>query len=163
MTPSLRPLRIGELARLVGLSPDTLRHYERLGLLLGVRRTRGGFREFDADAAGRVRTIQAALALGFSLRELAELLRQRAAGKPPCRKARAIAARRLHELDEELTRLNALRAALGEIVSEWDAQLARTAEGTPARLLDSLPDRLDRQLAREAGRSRRATHRKRGV
>lgn len=143
-------LRIGELARQVGLSVDTLRHYERLGLLVAPRRTAGGFREFEPDAVRRVRTIQAALDLGFSLREIAVLLRQRAAGRPPCRKARALAVRKLDELDRQLAQLGALRGALAEIIRDWDAQLARTRDGTPAYLLDSLPERLEHQLARRA-------------
>lgn len=133
-------LRIGALASQLGLSPDTLRHYERLGLLTCARRTSGGFRLYAPAAIRRVRTIQAALALGFSLREIATLLRARASGRPPCRDARRIAAERLSEVERELARLSVLRDALHDAIERWDERLAHTREGEPAYLLDSLAD-----------------------
>src|ERR1051325_10149499 len=75
-------LRIGELARLNSLSPDTLRHYERLGLLSAAR-TPGRFREYGRDAVHRIRVIQAALAIGFTLAELSGIRAERAAGRAP--------------------------------------------------------------------------------
>jgi DNA-binding transcriptional MerR regulator len=135
-----RLLRIGELARESKLSPDTLRHYERLGILSPAGRTAGGFRTYAADALRRVRTIQAALALGFKLREIALLLRARAAGRPPCRSARRIAAERLCDIEAELERLQTLRDVLRSVVERWDERLLQTAEGEPALLLESLAD-----------------------
>lgn len=133
-------MRIGELAVRSGLSPDTLRHYERLGLLACAERTTGGFRLYASDALRRVQTIQGALALGFKLRELATLLRARASGRPPCRAARRIAGERLEEVERELVRLSQLRDALRTAVEHWDERLLQTADGEPARLLDSLAD-----------------------
>ncbi|HMJ13483.1 MAG TPA: heavy metal-responsive transcriptional regulator [Polyangiaceae bacterium] len=133
-------LRIGELARAVGLSPDTLRHYERLGLLAHVGRTAGGFRQYPPQALRRVRTIQAALEIGFSLQDLAGLFRARAAGRPPCREARRLAGTKLAELNQELARLAALRAELERVIERWDDQLARSKPGTPALLLETLAD-----------------------
>jgi MerR family transcriptional regulator, copper efflux regulator len=139
-TAAVSLMRIGELARQLSLSPDTLRHYERLGLLACARRTPGGFRLYAPDALRRVRTIQAALALGFSLRELATLLRARASGKPPCRNVRRIASERLNDVERELERLGQLRDALREVIEGWDVRLAGIREGEPAFLLDSLAD-----------------------
>jgi DNA-binding transcriptional MerR regulator len=133
-------LRIGALSKIVGLSPDTLRHYERLGLLAHAGRTTGGFRQYTEHAVRRVRTIQAALEIGFSLRELAGLFRVRASGRPPCREARRLAASKLAELEQELARLLALRAQLHTVIERWDDLLARAAAGTPALLLESLAD-----------------------
>ena len=63
------------LADATGVSTDTLRHYERLGLLPGVTRTRSGYRRYPPALVDRVRVIQRALVVGFSLRELASVLR----------------------------------------------------------------------------------------
>src|SRR5262245_28291588 len=63
-TPSNRPLRSGELARLSGVSADTLRHYERKGLLKP-HRASNGYREYTRQAVERVRLIRGALAIGF--------------------------------------------------------------------------------------------------
>lgn len=151
-----RLMRIGALARAVALSTDTLRHYEKLGLLCSARRTRGGFREYPPEAVRRVQTIQAALEIGFTLKELGDMFRERAAGRPPCRKARALAGEKLAELDRELARLRALRLALRSVIGEWDARLARATPGTAALLLESLVDstvRLTRRASEDAVRS----------
>jgi DNA-binding transcriptional MerR regulator len=68
----------GELSRLAGISTDTLRHYERLGVLPKPPRTAGGYRDYAANSLERVRLIQSALKVGFSLAELATILRMRA-------------------------------------------------------------------------------------
>ena len=130
-------LRIGELAQHAGLSRDTLRHYERLGLLSATR-TEGRFREYRRDAIQRVRVVQAALAIGFTLAELSEMFAERAAGRPPCRRARALAATKLAELTRRIEELSRLRARLERTLAVWDEQLAGTPAGVPARLLDSL-------------------------
>ena len=65
-----RSLRSGDLARATGVSTDTLRHYERLGILKKPPRTDGGYRAYPADALDRVNLIRNALGSGFTLREL---------------------------------------------------------------------------------------------
>jgi DNA-binding transcriptional MerR regulator len=71
----VRRLRSGELARLTGVSADTLRHYERMGILPASQRTNDGYRTFPSSAAERVQLAQRALQLGFSLKELSEIFR----------------------------------------------------------------------------------------
>lgn len=66
-----RPLHSAELARLAGVSTDTLRYYERLRLLPAAPRSASGYRQFPQQALARVRLIRGALAIGFSVRELA--------------------------------------------------------------------------------------------
>jgi DNA-binding transcriptional MerR regulator len=130
-------LRIGELARLAGLSPDTLRHYERLGLLSATR-TPGQFREYGPEALRRVRVIQAALVIGFGLGELSQVFAERAAGRPPCKRVRAMAGEKLEELSRRIEELTRLRAQLAGTLASWDARLASTRGQAPAYLLDSL-------------------------
>ena len=64
-----RYLRSGELAKLTGVSTDTLRHYERLGVLPRPARTAAGYRQYAPAAVDRVRTVRGAIAVGFSLNE----------------------------------------------------------------------------------------------
>src|ERR1019366_1214948 len=73
-------LRSGELADLLGISPDILRHYERMKLLPVPRRSPGNYRLYPRETAHRVRLIRNALAVGFSLPELAKILKVRDAG-----------------------------------------------------------------------------------
>jgi DNA-binding transcriptional MerR regulator len=133
-----RTVKIGQLARACGVSPDTLRHYERLQLLRPARRTPAGYRLYDADAAGRIRLVQAALAVGFTLRELSRLFRERDAGRPPCRTVRDLAAAKLESLEQNLADMVRLRDALRRLLTIWDARLKRTPPGRWAGLLDAL-------------------------
>ncbi|MBZ5572171.1 MAG: heavy metal-responsive transcriptional regulator [Acidobacteriia bacterium] len=137
-------MRSGELARLCGVSPDTLRHYERLGILPKPPRTSGGYRDYPTEAAARVRLVRSALSVGFSLPELATLLRMRSGGQFPCRETRRLAESKLVEVKRQLKGLKGMRGQLESILSDWDARLARTAKGQPAHLLETLPDRLSR-------------------
>jgi DNA-binding transcriptional MerR regulator len=130
-------LRIGELARATALSPDSLRHYERLGLLTATR-TPGRFREYRGDAIHRVRVIQAALAIGFTLTELAEIFAERRAGRPPCRRVRALAGGKLVALTAEIRDLSRLRRRLVRTLAGWDRRLAGGDDRAPAGLLDAL-------------------------
>ena len=136
-------LGAGELAKLTGVSTDTLRHYERKGLLPWPPRTAGGYRRYPSDAVARVRLIQRALVIGFSLDELARVLRERAAGGAPCQKVRGIVESRLADLNQQLADLELLRRDMHAILDEWDARLARTPAGEPAHLLDALAHRED--------------------
>jgi DNA-binding transcriptional MerR regulator len=137
-TGASAPLRSGELARAAGVSPDTLRHYERRGLLSRPLRDGNGYRRYPPDALQRVNVIQRALDAGFTLAELARVLRQRDAGGVPCREVLAIASARLADLDQRIAGLIDLRARLTTLVAAWTRTLDRTPAGTRARLLDTL-------------------------
>ena len=137
-----RLLRSGELARLTGVSTDTLRHYERKGLLPAPRRATNGYRQYGVEAVGRVRLVRAALAVGFTLDELAGILGARDRGGVSCRKVRALTAERLEEIEARLRELHTMREYLRGVLDDWDARLAATPEHEPARLLESLADDL---------------------
>ena len=132
------PMRIGQLARLCGVSPDTLRHYERLNLLCAAGRTPGGYRFYAPEAAARVRVVQAALSLGFTLAELSRVLGMRDAGKPPCHAVRALAEEKLIEIEQRLKDIVRLRAGLRAVLKSWDVRLESTPAGARAGLLDAL-------------------------
>ena len=134
-------LRAGELARAAGVSTDTLRHYERRGVLRAPRRSPNGYREYPPEALARVRLVRRALAFGFTLEELARVLAERGRGGAPCKQVRALAARKLADVEERLGELRALRGELRAILGEWDARLAETAGGARAGLLESLAER----------------------
>lgn len=121
MTPqrvSSRGMRVAELAGVVGLSPDTIRYYERARLLPPPARTPAGYREYDASAVDRIRFIQGAQRLGLKLEDIRNLLAIRDTGTCPCEPAEELLGRRLAELDAEMAHLAALRV---EMVSMLDA------------------------------------------
>lgn len=136
MNPEL--LRVGDVASQAGVSVDTVRHYERKGVLRNVSRDQSGYRRYPQDAVQRILVIRKAISLGFSLDELADIFRERAAGKPPCGRVRDLAGRKLVELDERIAALTSLRAVLSETIAGWDDRLRTTKDGGFARLLESI-------------------------
>jgi DNA-binding transcriptional MerR regulator len=135
-------------ARATGVSTDTLRHYERKGLLPRVHRSASGHRCYSPATIERVLLIQRALIVGFSLNDLTRVLAVRDRGGAPCHNVRALVGERLAALERQIEDLVALRHDLRALVDEWDAILARTPAGTPARLLDTLATRVAVERAR---------------
>jgi DNA-binding transcriptional MerR regulator len=130
-------LRAGELARLTGVSTDTLRHYERKGLLQP-RRSLNGYRAYSHHAVDRVMLIRNALAIGFGLDELARILKIRESGGAPCRQVRAMFAAKLNDLETLLDEMIARRDELRRLLKDWDQRLESADPGKPVRLLESL-------------------------
>jgi DNA-binding transcriptional MerR regulator len=135
--PTLGPR---ELAALTGISTDSLRHYEARGVLLPPHRTPAGYRRYPADAVARVALIQRALAVGFSLDELARVLKQRDKGGAPCREVYRLVTEKLGEVDRQVAEDGAGHD-LRDLLKEWAARLDHTPPGQRAHLLESLPQR----------------------
>ena len=143
-------LRSGELARLAGVSPDTLRHYELMGLLPPPPRSSNGYRCYPADAVQRVQLIRMALRLGFSIEELAGVFRLRTEGGVPCRRVHALAAAKLRELRQRREEIEQLSKLLEMVIRRWERRLRRTPSGKPAHLLDMLVTADSQLMARLA-------------
>jgi len=126
------------LADAVGVSTDTLRHYERIGLLRSVERTRAGYRRYSPAALDRVLLIRRALLIGFSLDDLKRVLAVRDRGGAPCRQVRELVGQRLDALERRIEELSRLRNDLRLLTKEWDRSLATTAPGERAHFLESL-------------------------
>ena len=132
-------LRIGQLAERAGVSADTIRYYERLGLLPKPHRTPSGYREYSETVVNRITLVRNAMRFGFSLREIGGFLRVREAGGTPCHLVRQAAQTILDRVDREIAELQATRETMRETLLTWDARLARTPAKQTARLLESLP------------------------
>jgi DNA-binding transcriptional MerR regulator len=135
------PMGPRDVARATGVSTDTLRHYERKGLLPRVTRTAAGYRQYSAATVDRVLLIQRALVVGFSLTDLKRVLGARDRGGAPCRSVRALVGERLERLNQRIEEMRILRDELGVLLSEWDGRLAGIPEGKPAHLLETLGTR----------------------
>lgn len=134
-------MRSGQLAHLTGVSTDTLRHYERLGLLPLPQRTSGNYREYPPTSQFRVELIQRALTIGFSLPELKTILAVRDRGGAPCRHVRALMHSKIRAVEEQIRNLVSLRVELNRLSKDWDKRLRRTQPGQIARLLEAGPAR----------------------
>lgn len=118
---------IGELAGAAGVAVDTVRFYERRGLLPAPPRTASGYRQYDDDALGRLRFILRAKALGFTLAEIDGLLPARFAT------VRSAAVAKIEALDAEAVELARVRARLEALVASCDDGDIVTCEALSAR------------------------------
>ena len=136
-----KPLRSGDLARLTGVSADTLRHYETMRILPAPLRSASGYRLYSQDAADRVRLVQRALQLGFTLTELSDIFRARDRGEVPCHRVLKMMAEKLSSLERRIQDLRHTQRYMRQLVRDWRKLLARTAPGSKAMLLHSLNDK----------------------
>lgn len=134
----MRGLRSGVLAKAAGVSPDTIRHYEKLGVLPRASRTEGGYRIYPANSVERVLVVQRALRLGFTLAELADVLKTRDAGGAPCQRVYHIAQQKLIAVESDIAALMSKRRYLKKLLSDWKAQIESAAPGERSHLLQSL-------------------------
>lgn len=113
-------MRTSELAARLSVNPQTLRYYERLGLLPEPDRTPAGYRVFNEAAVSRVRFIRRAQSVGFTLAEVETLLHLSAGQPTDCHDARELAAEKVCDLDQRIDDLLAVRALLGRLVERCD-------------------------------------------
>ena len=95
---------------------------------------------YPPETLARVQMIRRALAIGFSLPELAKILKVRDAGGTPCRQVKRLLEEKLSQLDIKIADLLALRQNLRVLVNDWDERLARTPDGVQAKLLETLAE-----------------------
>jgi Hg(II)-responsive transcriptional regulator len=107
---------ISEAAAQAGVNVQTVRYYERRGLLPKAPRRASGYREFPADAVRIVRFIKRAQELGFSLEEVDELLHLQRSAKRDRPRIRKIAERRIAQIDQKIDELERMRKALRHLV-----------------------------------------------
>lgn len=134
VTDRARAKRIGDVTRESGLSVDTVRFYEREGLLGRVPRRPSGTREFGGDTVGRLAFIRQAAALGFSLAEIRELLELRVPARTTCEEVQRRAQAKLDTVSARIAELEVIRTALARVVDSC----ASAGASCPCPLLDAL-------------------------
>jgi MerR family transcriptional regulator, mercuric resistance operon regulatory protein len=124
---------ITETAREAGVNTQTLRYYERRGLLPKPPRRGSGYREYSDDAVRVVRFIKRAQELGFSLDEIEELIRLRGVRRGDRHRVRALAERKLADVDQKIAHLQSMRGALDRLV-----QSCRRGGAAECPIIDAL-------------------------
>jgi MerR family mercuric resistance operon transcriptional regulator len=119
-------LSIGRLAAQTGTAPDTIRYYERLGLMPRAPRSAGRQRQFGPTHVRRLLFIRRARALGFSLEAIGSLLSLAAPGRRSCASVRKVALAHLDDVRARLAELQKLEAALAETVAHCSGDTAPT-------------------------------------
>jgi DNA-binding transcriptional MerR regulator len=114
--------QIGELARRCGVTPDTIRYYERRGLLPRPRRAPSRYRMYGPEDAARMRFIRDAQAIGLTLEDIGELMRQRRLHNPgECRRVAALLRQRIGVIERRLAELRAFRRRLLDSLDRCEA------------------------------------------
>lgn len=113
-------LKIGELSRQTGIGIETLRFYEKSGLLDKPARTYSGYRMYSSDVLDRLKFIKQAQVLGFSLDEIKKLIDDARGGHSPCDEVREIVRVRLKELDQRMREMARYRKEMAKTLEEWD-------------------------------------------
>lgn len=110
---------IGQAARAAGVNVETLRYYERRGLMPEPPRSRGNYRLYPEDSVRIVRFVKRAQELGFTLNEIRELLSLRSGGNEVgCADVRAQASLKLRDIESKIRSLQTMRKALSQLVTE---------------------------------------------
>lgn len=119
-------LQIGELAKLSGVSIDTVRYYEKRKLIHSISRTYGGFRLFDSHTIEQIKFIKQAQEFGFSLDEIKDLLVS--GGAEECQRMRDLLGQKLSEVDEQIRKMKAFRKLLSNHLSACETELSQKGQ-----------------------------------
>jgi DNA-binding transcriptional MerR regulator len=125
------PLTVGQLAARAGVRADTIRYYERAGLLPEPSRTDGDHRRYGPADLDRMLFIRGAQRLGLRLAEIRELLMVRDTGVCPCGPAETLLSEHIGEIDREMARLARLRADLAGMVAGLSGPSGRCPDPVP--------------------------------
>ncbi|MCA8978978.1 MAG: MerR family DNA-binding protein [Planctomycetes bacterium] len=111
-------LTIGQVAKQAGVGVETVRFYEREGLIAEPDRRPSGYRQYPPDAVQRIRFIRHAKELGFSLKEISELLSLRVDPDSTCADVRQRARDKIADIEEKMASLARMKAALERLVTK---------------------------------------------
>ncbi|PSO70539.1 MAG: heavy metal-responsive transcriptional regulator [Cyanobacteria bacterium SW_10_48_33] len=117
-------LLIGELSRRVNLPTQTIRYYERLGLITPPERTASQYRLYSEEAIERLQFIQKAKIFGLSLDEIKQLIEVRTEGIPPCTSLQKMVKQHIHDLDQHIQEMLTFRQELARRYEQIDASLS---------------------------------------
>lgn len=147
-------LQIGNVAERTGVSVATIRYYERIGLLARPARSAAGYRRYAAAAVDELRFIRKAQALGFSLEEIAEILKVSRTGQAPCAQVLDLARQHLTAVDERIRQLQGFRERLAAEIAKWDGTKQPACDGL-CQIIEGATDAAPIEFRRGAPRGAR--------
>jgi len=128
---------VTQIAKDSGITPHTVRHYSRIGLLRPNRNPENGYRTFSPNDKGRLQFIRRARLLGFSLDEVAEIFRLADLGKMPCVFVRASLDARIAANRREIERLKKLQKRMERAQRAWAVDTDPASGDTICQLIES--------------------------
>ncbi len=120
-------LKIGQVAKLAEISVETVRYYERQGLLENPPRKESGYRQYPPEAISRIRFIKKAKEVGFALKEIKELLSLRLDSTATCEDVRSRAGAKIYDIEQKIQALQKMKQALADLTAacNGDAPVSR--------------------------------------
>jgi DNA-binding transcriptional MerR regulator len=122
-------LQIGDVAQRTGLTAPTIRYYESIGLLAAPARSASGYRRYSERTIDELLFVRKAQSLGFSLVEIAEILKLTREGHTPCARVLDLARHHLDLIDERIAQLTRFRTRLASEIGKWDTRRNATCTG----------------------------------
>jgi Hg(II)-responsive transcriptional regulator len=129
-------LRTGQVAKAAGVNVETLRYYERRGILAEPKRRSSGYREYPPETVDLIRFVKRAQELGFGLEQIQELLKLRRSPGRSCARVQSAAQEKIAEVDEKMKALKAMKKALAGLVRSCEQRESTLV----CPLLESLND-----------------------
>lgn len=135
-----KQLTVGKLAKSIGLSAKSIRYYEKEKLIPRAARSTAGYRLYGPDVVARLRFIQKAKAIGFSLDDIRRILQLTDKGKPCCEQVFAWSDRKIRELDEQIKFLTGLKKKVQHYQRRWqqERQASRFPEADICGLIEEV-------------------------
>jgi len=113
---AMRLLNIGQVAERTGVTVEAVRFYEKRGLIAAPQRSDAGYRQYQPETVKRVQFIQRAKEVGFTLKDIGELLALRQKPGTSCADIKLRATQKIEEVDQKIQDLNGIRDALGRMI-----------------------------------------------
>ncbi len=132
-----KPLQIGEAAQETGVPSKTLRYYEEIGLVRPGR-TESGYRQYDADALERIRFILKAKLLGFTLGEIADVLRLKGEDTEPCDHVSSLIETRIADIESRISKLAELKIELERVRDSGNGSAIGPCTGAVCHLIEGV-------------------------
>ena len=129
MRKTERTMSIGALSKESGVGIETIRYYERIGLLTPQERKASGYRVFNSDSFETLRFLKHAQELGFSLAEIKDLLRLRANKESRCEDVQARASKHLQDVEEKIKKLESIQTVLSKLIRQCRSK--KTSDSCP--------------------------------
>ncbi|MEE8417998.1 MAG: Hg(II)-responsive transcriptional regulator [candidate division Zixibacteria bacterium] len=125
----MKALKRGNLAKMAGVNIETIRYYEKQGILPEPDRSPSGYRQYDEETVNRIRFVKRAQKLGFSLSEIKQLLKLSEGEITDCDEVKDIALKKLEAIREKIINLQKLDSILSNLATQCDRQ--QTIKGCP--------------------------------
>jgi len=132
-------MTVTELSKQSGTTPHTVRYYTRMGLLTPNRNPENGYRQYKASDVKWLRFVRQAKALGYTLHEIQEILRDKDEGKSPCPRVREILQRRIVENRHHLQELLELQDRMESALVKWSVMPeSKSSDHSVCHLIESV-------------------------